>query len=178
MSTVNISDSGNRERRTKWTNIMFLTSAISFAIWLGLWSSSLMIVEVPLSYEIGDVRWQSGSSTIEVGTTTMSWNEFDLLQKKARRENPEVSQFSVKVGSTATFIEGRKKLHVVIGNLESNKNDFYFELLHMGEVVYTSTMLKPNQSINSVKLDKPLPDNISGLVVKYYLIERKDVIDH
>ncbi|TDG00887.1 hypothetical protein [Paenibacillus piri] len=150
-------------------HVFAIIIVVALGCWFSWYSNHLKFINIPLGYEIGNLSWKSGDEVVTVGSRKISIEEFDRSQQELNANFSSNNLFQMKMSDKAIMKEGSKKLHLLVENQTINKADFYFDIVLDDKVIYTSEVLKPSQKVNIVKLDKSLPSDVKGLMIKYHI---------
>lgn len=92
------------------------------------------------------------------------------------KEKQDASMFTVTVNSEATLRKGSKTLQLLVANPERNSLECYVEVVHDGETLYTSPLMKPKQYIQKAELSKPLVGDKNKLIVRYTIVHQGEIV--
>ncbi|MEF3302513.1 hypothetical protein [Paenibacillus sp. GYB003] len=93
-----------------------------------------------------------------------------LIQKQ------DASMFTVTVNSEASIQKGSKTLQLMVANPKRNSLECYVEVIHDGETLYTSPLMKPKQYIQKAELSKPLEGGKNKLIVRYNIVHQGEIV--
>lgn len=145
-STDNL-NKGNEEKNKK--RIIFIILSIIIIVLLG----SL----------IGSERLDLFDTGVKEGT--FPTDDEQLLE--FLKEKQDASKFTTNILPEAVYSSRYNILHVKIANPEKNAINCFIKVEVNDECYYTSGLIKPNQYIDNIKLDKPLPEGTDAIYVSY-----------
>lgn len=126
----------------------------------------LIIVVLLLCLRIGNELFNWEPQTIDnVKDGTFPTDKNDL--EKFLREKQDASRFTTNIIPYGIYERSTNTLKLQVANPECNSIDCVVRVLVNGEYYYTSSIIKPNQYIDEMVLDKELPTENAEMYVQY-----------